>query len=69
MCHPIIRQVVNRQHAAAAPRRVIRAMRTAFKDYKAVPRATRHALYIDGLKLHNENRQLYISVLNGTFKH
>ena len=70
--HPIIRQIVDRQHVGASDRAIVRAIvratkgRTIRSFRQVVPNAViRHGLYRDALQAHRENQRLYRDVMTG----
>lgn len=69
LTHPIIAQVVNRQHVGKSNRQIIAAVYRSFNDKGRTSefREQRKAWYIQAIKLHNENRKLYYRVTRGKF--
>ena len=64
----IAAQIVNRQHVTASNKDALRALRNGMaKNLRSAPewRTNRRIVYIDALKLHAQNKELYRSVVSG----
>ena len=67
MVHPIIAQIVDRQHVGQSNRSVIQAVVKGFKKraWKKMPRADRRQVMRQAIYQHSENLAIYRHVMGG----
>jgi hypothetical protein len=63
----IIRHIVGNLHVSTTNRAVIADLRGRFAGPEQWPKARRKAAYRYAIKVHEDNRALYRSVMGGTF--
>jgi hypothetical protein len=67
--NPIIRQIVDRQHTADSYCRVLRAVvqeiSGRYYTWVRLPKPTRRGIWNEAVRVHRENRRLYIRVMGG----